>query len=79
MKYIIKFKHQKAWLWQKRVVSGHVFSKELDKMVLHLPDSRVEEIPEWSKCYVKLGQDFFLAQKEAMENESGVDVKLKGV
>ena len=53
--------------------------QEIDKMVLHFTASKIEEIPEWSKHYVVLGSDFFLAQKEQMEKESGVDVKLKGV
>lgn len=79
MKYVIRFKHKSNLLWKKRTVEGHRYAQEIDKMILHFPESKIEEIPEWSKCHVKLGQDFFLAQKEAMEKETGVDVKLKGV
>lgn len=79
MEYIVKFKHKSAFLWKRRKISGHVYMAEIDKMVLHFKQSRIEEIPEWSKHYVKLGSDFLLAQKEQMEKETGVDVKLKGV
>ena len=79
MEYIVKFKRQFSFLWNKRKVVGHNYIKELDKMILHFSVQKLEEIPEWSKYHVVLGPDFFLAQKEQMEKESGVDVKLKGV
>ena len=79
MQYKIKFKYKLALLWKTREIVGHNYVQDLDKMVLHFQSKKIEEIPEWSKHYVILGQDFFLAQKEQMEKESGVDVKIKGV
>jgi hypothetical protein len=79
MEYVIKFRHKTNIVWKKRKIQGHKYLPEIDKIVLHYKCNKIEEIPEWSKHYVVLGSDFVLAQKEQMEKESGVDVKLKGV
>ncbi len=79
MEYVIKFKRKKDLLWSKRKVAGHRYMQEVDKMVLHFSASKIEEIPEWSKHYVILGADFFVAQKEQMEKETGVEVSIRGV
>ena len=79
MEYVIQFKRKSALFWSKRKVSGHRYMQEIDKMILHFQESKIEEIPEWSKHYVILGADFFLAQKQRMESETGVDIKMKGV
>jgi len=76
MEYKIKFKHMTSWFWKKIQAAGHSYNKEIDKLIIFKKDGSIEEIPEWSKCYVKLDTDFILAQKKDMEKESGIDIKL---
>ena len=45
-------------------------------MILFFEDGSIREIAEWKKCEIKLGIDWVLARKKAMEAETGVDVKL---
>jgi len=79
MEYVVKFRKSASVIWKKRKVIGHNYLKDIDKMVFHFSTQKLEEVPEWSKYHVVLGSDFFLAQKEHMEKETGVDIKLKGV
>lgn len=52
--------------------------KPIDAMILYFEDGGIERIPEWSNYFLKLGVDWKLAIKSKMEQESGVEVKLKG-
>ena len=62
-------------LWTRtRVVIGHKYEDSQDKMILFFPDGGVEEIPEFSKCAVRLGTDWMLATKAAMEKTAGQSI-----
>jgi len=74
--YFIKYKHINSWFWKKIKVSGHSYNKELDKIVLFHSDGSMNEIPQWSKCFVVLGLDFLNAQKKQMEKETGANINL---
>ena len=50
------------------------YDKDQDKMVLYSPNGGIREIKEWSKCEVRLGQDWVLATKSAMESKLGVAI-----
>jgi len=43
----------------------------MDKMSLMYDGGAQEEIPEWSKCQVKVGVDWFAAAKANMEAQAG--------
>lgn len=74
MEYIVKYK--KGFFWKKIKVKGHRLDKECNRMDFFLKDGSVLSIPEWSKYFMFLGQDWLIAQKEMMEKESGIDIKL---
>jgi len=74
MKYILRYK--KGLFWKKVTVIGHNYDSNQDKMILFFEDGSLREISEWKKCEIKLGTDWVLARKKAMEAETGVDVKL---
>lgn len=74
MKY--KFTWKKRWVWRTELVTGHRYQKEFDKMTLYYPNGALSEIPEWSKCYVRLGEDWVLAVKTQMEKEAGQKITL---
>lgn len=72
MTYIFKWKR---WLfWKSRRVVGHRYTHEQNKAVMYFEDGGVLEIKDWSKCVVRLGPDWALAQKKAMELEAGASV-----
>jgi hypothetical protein len=41
------------------------------------PDGSITSIGSWSECDLKLGVDWVLFTKKSMDNEAGVDVKVK--
>jgi hypothetical protein len=53
-------------------------SKPNNAMVVYLPDNSIVRIPKWDECQLKLGSDWALAQKNAMEQEIGQPIQLKG-
>lgn len=74
--YVICFKGKKSIFWKKKKVTGHRYEREYDKMIMFKRNGAIEEIPEWSKKYVKLGVDFIAAQKKQIEKETGIEPKL---
>jgi hypothetical protein len=69
MIYFFRWKYK--WFWHKRIVSGHSYAKDQDKMILYHQDGSIEEIPHWKDCAVKLGIDWVLAMKEDMAKKAG--------
>lgn len=80
MKY--KFNYKKTFFWHSVEVVGHALERNPDgtynnnKMVLYYENGGIEVLSDWSKCSLRLGLDWVLAQKEAMEKEAGNPVKL---
>jgi hypothetical protein len=74
MKYI--FKYRKKFFWKKFIAIGHRYDTDQDKMIVFFEDGGFQEICEWKKCELKLGQDWVLSRKKIMEQEAGIDVKL---
>jgi hypothetical protein len=66
-------------VWKTVEVTGHRYEPSMDKFVLYFEDGSVEEIPQWSKCAVKLGKDWVDAVKSKMEQESGTSVPVNVV
>ena len=65
------FSYRRNWFWKTIKAMGHGYDEKQNKMVIYLPDGSIQEIKEWSKCEVKLGTDWLLAQKKAMEDKIG--------
>jgi hypothetical protein len=72
-----KFRYKRGWFWKTIRARGHNLDKELDRMDVFGLDGSIISIPEWSKCYLKLGIDWIAFTKGQMEAESGQDIKLK--
>ena len=74
MKY--NFSYKKGLLWKTvKSVKGHSMNESGTRMDIFLDDGIVS-ISGWDNCDMKLGSDFILSQKDAMEKESGLDIKL---
>lgn len=64
-------------IFQQNVIVQKI-RKPLDAMILYFDDGvKIERIPEWSKYTYKLDKDWKLAQKKQMDDEAGVDSKVK--
>lgn len=66
-----KVKFRRRFIWRTLTVEGNVFLKDQDKMSFQLPDGTQREIPEWSKCEVKVGTDWLEAVKRNIEQQAG--------
>jgi len=75
MEYIYKYKKINSWIWKKEKVVGHKLIVDLDKLELYYKDGSVQQIPEYSKLLVKLGQDWVVSVEKSMKKESGLDIK----
>lgn len=74
MKY--NFSYKKGLFWETiKDVKGHSMNESGTRMDVFLDDGIIS-ISKWEDCDMKLGSDFILSQKEAMEKESGLDIKL---
>lgn len=74
MKYT--FKYRKGFFWKTiKLAKGHAMNDSGTRMDVFLDDGIIS-ISEWDKCDMKLGSDFMLSQKEAMEDESGQNIKV---
>ncbi len=71
--YLFKFKKSRSLFWKKRVVIGHKFTLDTDRMTFYYPNG-IEEIAQWSQYNCVLGSDFMLATKESMEKEANIKV-----
>lgn len=78
MEYKFKYRRIGSWLWTTKKVVGH--GVENNRVILYSKNLSIHEIPEFDKLEIKLGQDWKLSVKEAMEKETGntVEVKLNG-
>lgn len=74
MKYI--FKYRRKLFWKSVTVVGHSYNRDLDRVSLLLENGGIREVPQWSKCECKLGVDWVLAKKKAMEKESGQTIHI---
>tara|TARA_R110002126_G_scaffold15812_1_gene64292 strand:+ start:29 stop:268 length:240 start_codon:yes stop_codon:yes gene_type:complete len=74
MKY--KFKYKKGLFWTSVMITGHMLTRELDRMDIFLEDGSLRSIANWSKYDLRLGVDWVASTKKLMEEESGQEVKL---
>jgi hypothetical protein len=65
------FRWKRFFFWHSRRVVGHKYEDEQDKMCLYFPDGSLEEITDWTRCAAKLGTDWVLMVKAALEKEAG--------
>jgi len=77
MKYCFKFRRK--WFWRSLTVVGHSYVVDQDKMVLFFEGGSVREIAHWKECELRLGVDWVLAQKRALEEQAGQAVPVRGV
>lgn len=77
MKYLLKYRRR--FFWKKVVVIGHRYEELFDKLVIYLEDGGVEEICRWSKCDLRLGQDWALAVKKNAEEKAGQSIPVANV
>lgn len=66
-----KVKWKRNLVWHSRMCVGTSYIQQMDKMSLMYDGGAQEEIPEWSKCQVKVGVDWFAAAKANMEAQAG--------
>ena len=73
-----KFTYRRRWwtLSKSFVVAGHRLEPTQDKMVLFFPNGGVREIAEWSRCEIRLGTDWVVAQQKALEKQAGQPIPL---
>jgi len=74
MRYI--FSWRRGWFWHRQEVTGHRYEAQQDKMVLFLKDGGVQEIKHWMDCECRLGSDWFLETKKAMEKTTGTPISV---
>lgn len=72
------FKYRRRLWWRTRKVIGHNFLPDQDKIVLYFANGGIEEIPRWKICAVRLGPDWVLAQKKALEEKTGQSIPVRG-
>lgn len=72
-----KFKYRRKYLWRTLTVNGHRYDPTLDKMILYFADGSIEEVSVWSDCDTRLGPDWVLAAKKAMEEKAGQSIPVK--
>lgn len=71
MNPLYKFKWRRNFFWRSRLVSGHKYIEDQDKMVLYLTDGGIEELKKWVDCECKLGADWVNMTKEQIKEETG--------
>ena len=74
MLYRLKYKRKGQWFWRAfNGVKGHNLNgNTLDVFFV----DGIRTIHSWDQCDMKLGSDFMLFQKEQMEKESGLNIKV---
>jgi hypothetical protein len=72
-----KFKFKRHLFWKTYAVDGHRYDEKQDKVCLFFEDGSLREIKDWKKCIVKLGPDWALTVKKALEKEAGVPIQAK--
>ena len=70
--WMFTFKY-KRWFFYKSLKSvvGHHHHAQVDRMDVHFQNGSILSIPQWSKCYLKLGPDFFIFQRKELEKQAG--------
>lgn len=74
--YVMNYRRRFSPIARKVKVVGHQVDREQDKMVLFFADGGVKEVLAWSKCRVKLGADWVIAQKKSMEAQAGQTIPI---
>ena len=77
MKY--KFRYRKGIFWKTKTVTGHRYEASTNKMCLYFEDGGLEEIAHWTDYAVRLGQDWVIVAKKAMEDKAGVAIPIRQV
>jgi len=76
MKY--KFFYKRFLFWSSETVVGHKL-EDNNSMTLYYEDGGIKTIPDWSKYALRLKADWVLAVKKNMDNQTGMDIKVKMV
>jgi hypothetical protein len=71
-----RFRYTKGFLWRSLLAIGHKLDEQLDRMDVFHEDGSITSISRWSTCDLKLGTDWVLSTKDAMEKEACTEVKL---
>lgn len=75
--YKFRYKRFNKWFWKEVVVMWHRYDPTSDHMDIGMPDGTIKSIGSWKFYDLELGKDWIAFTKAIMEEESGVDVKLK--
>lgn len=72
----VKYKRNRRFSFWKTIkgASGADFKAELNRLYIYFPDGSMMEVSEILSCDVRLGVDWFLAQKEAAEKQAGQNI-----
>lgn len=52
------FKWKRGYIWRKKIVIGHSYEPDTDKMTLFFPEGGLREIAHWSDCEMALGVEW---------------------
>lgn len=77
MKYVFKFK--KGFFWKKKVVIGHKYNREMDRLALLFENGGIYEVANWSKYDCDLGSDWAAAVKKDLEKQAGQQIPVDRV
>lgn len=70
------FKWKRNFFWRSRIVVGHNFAADQNKMILYYEDGGLEEIAFWTSCSIRLGKDWVDATRKEMEKKAGLSIPL---
>jgi len=73
--YTFSFR-RRFWFKNLKKCVGHRLDVSQNKMVVYFSNGSLREIKNWIDCEAKLGADWVLWTKNAMEKESGTSVKM---
>ncbi len=71
MNTIFEFKWKRFLFWRTEKVVGFRHEVPRDRMLLFYLDGSIYEIPNWNKCYCKLGVDYARLLLAKMEQQTG--------
>jgi len=73
--YTIKFRRAGQWFWRKETIIGSNLDKELNRMDLFYANGTIYSITKWSEYDLKLGTDWVIAEKQAMDLKAAQSVQ----
>jgi len=74
---MFKLSYKRKYFWHTHTVEGFKLDPDNGRMSLFLKDGSILEIPDWNKCYCRLGADYFKLVHEKMQRDAGQAIPVK--